>query len=60
MTPLASPEQVADFLNLEPREVCRLAKDGKLPSYRLSKKVIRFDMGEVMAWMEKHKIEVRA
>ena len=45
---------VAEKLGMSPRWVWKQARNGTLPSIRLSRRGIRFDLAEIEAWIEQH------
>lgn len=48
---LLTTRQVADRLGLSPATVLRRWRTGELPGYRLASNVLRFDEGELEAWL---------
>jgi excisionase family DNA binding protein len=55
MTTLLTDNEAADVLKLTPRQVVRLASRGELPSVRFPNGEVRFDAGDLQAWVESHK-----
>jgi excisionase family DNA binding protein len=45
---LKTVEEVAAVLRLKPTTIYRLARQGKIPSFKLSRKTIRFDLDAVL------------
>jgi excisionase family DNA binding protein len=54
-TPLLTTRDVATLLGLSPATVLRRWRAGELPGYRLASNVLRFDPGEVEAWLTRHR-----
>ncbi len=56
MTPMAerllTTRDVAELLGLSSEAVLRRWRDGQLPGYRLSTKVLRFRESDVVGWLE--------
>lgn len=50
--PLLNTEQVADWLQVDPKTVRALVYEGKLPAIRLGARVLRFDRRDVEALIE--------
>jgi excisionase family DNA binding protein len=50
--PLLTTRQVGDLLGLSPATVLRRWRAGDLPGYRIASNVLRFDRGELEAWLE--------
>jgi excisionase family DNA binding protein len=53
--PLLTTRQVAEMLSVSPATVLRRWRAGELPGYRLGSNVLRFDAGEVDAWLAEHR-----
>ena len=51
---LLTPQQLGEILHLRPEVVVRYAREGKLPHLRLSNKMIRFRLNEVVEALEHH------
>jgi len=47
-TDLVAPKVLADRLAVTPQTVNLWARQGRIPSYRLSRKAVRFSLSEVM------------
>jgi len=54
---LTVPE-VADYLHLDPSTVYRLAKQGRIPAFRVGGKW-RFELRHLKRWMERKSIRAR-
>jgi excisionase family DNA binding protein len=55
MTKLLTQSEAADFLQLTPRQVLRLANRGELPRVVFPNKEIRFDQADLTTFVESHK-----
>ncbi len=55
MTKLLTQSEAADFLQLTPRQVLRLANRGELPRVVFPNKEIRFDVADLSQFIESHK-----
>ena len=53
MKKLISAEQLADLLGLDKQTVLRLAREDRLPCYRVSRKTVRFDVAEVLQLLKR-------
>jgi excisionase family DNA binding protein len=54
MEPYVPANEVAKFLNLSPRTVAKMAREGRLPAHRISgseRKTWRFPISEVAAFV---------
>jgi excisionase family DNA binding protein len=49
--PLLTTRQVAEQLGLSPATVLRRWRAGEIPGYRLASNCLRFDAGEIDAWL---------
>ena len=56
MTELVTAEEVAERLRLRPDTVRRWTREGRIPSIRLSAKVIRFDLDDVEAALRRESL----
>jgi excisionase family DNA binding protein len=52
---LLTPQEAADYLGLGLNTIYIWAREGRLPSYKISGAVLRFDANEVRAWLEEHR-----
>jgi predicted site-specific integrase-resolvase len=50
---LKDARATAKFCNVHPQLLRELARDGKIPSYRLSQRTLRFNVDEVKRCMKK-------
>ena len=57
MSNLETAEQVAEHVKVTPETVRRWARNGIIPSIKLSGKVVRFDMAEVESALKKRASE---
>lgn len=57
-TELMTADELAKELRLRPETVKRMARDGKIPSLRISPKVLRFSMNAVLATLTQRKTEI--
>jgi len=55
MTKLLTQTEAADFLQLTPRQVLRLANRGELPRVVFPNREIRFDEDDLWRFIESHK-----
>ena len=55
MSDLMTAKQVAALLNVRPQAVYQWAKNGILPSIRISEKCLRFDREQITKWLDEHK-----
>lgn len=60
MTKLLTHSEAADFLQLTPRQVLRLANRGELPRVIFPNREVRFDQADLAAFVESHKRPVAA
>jgi excisionase family DNA binding protein len=56
---LLTPQEAADFLGLGLNTIYIWAREGKLPSYKISGAALRFDAAELRAWLEEHRQDAR-
>lgn len=56
MEPLATKEEVARFLAIEPRTLDNWASAGRGPTYVKVEGARRYDMADVRAWVEARKV----
>ena len=54
---LRTAQEVAELLGYSVEHVWELARTGKIPCYRMSKKSYRFDLEEIADWLERHRQE---
>lgn len=47
-TELLTADEVADRLQLRPSTIRRWARDGRIPAVRVTAKVVRYDLAEVL------------
>jgi excisionase family DNA binding protein len=59
VSPLLTTRQVAELLGVSPATVLRRWRAGEIPGYRLSSNVLRFDQGELAAWLEERRFNHR-
>ena len=52
---LLSVDEVADHLRILPRRLTRLVKADAIPYVALPDGELRFDVGDLDAWVERHK-----
>jgi excisionase family DNA binding protein len=53
--------EVADFLQMSPVHVRRLAREGVIPAYRIEGvRAFKFKRDEVLAWFENQRVDVAA
>lgn len=55
MAKLLNQTEAADFLQLTPRQVVRLANRGELPRVVFPNREVRFDQADLAAFVESHK-----
>jgi excisionase family DNA binding protein len=53
---LLTAEQVADVLGLRPKSVYDLARQGRIPVVRISRRAVRFDPADVAGFVAKHRV----
>lgn len=51
---LVNVKVAAREIQVDPQFLRQLAREGKIPSYRLSRRTLRFDLDELKAWMRKN------
>lgn len=56
MDTLATKEEVAAFLRIEPRTLDNWASDGRGPAYVKVEGARRYDMADVKEWVESRKV----
>ena len=49
---LVNSAEVAKLLGVSPQVVLKWAKQGKIPVIRLNKRVLRFDLAAIQAWLK--------
>ena len=49
---LITVSELANYLNVKPESVRRLARKGEIPSIRVGRHLIRFRKSEIDAWLE--------
>jgi excisionase family DNA binding protein len=52
---LLTTREVAERLHISPASVLRRWRSGELPGYRLGSNCLRFDSGEIDAWLEQRR-----
>jgi excisionase family DNA binding protein len=52
LRPLLSPNDVAFLLGLSKSRIMQLISGGEIPFIKIGEKDIRFDQGELRAWLE--------
>ena len=52
---LLTTREVADYLGVSSETVLRRWRAGEIPGFRLSSNVLRFDQGDVAAWLAERK-----
>jgi len=57
---LLTTDELADKLQLSPRTISELARAGKIPEIRISERIRRFDLQEVVAILRTRKYGTRA
>jgi excisionase family DNA binding protein len=55
MTKLLTQSEAADFLQLTPRQILRLANRGELPRVVFPNREVRFDQADLSRFVESHK-----
>ena len=51
--------EVADYLHLPLRTVYEYARTGRLPAFRVGRRLLRFDRHDVDQWIEQYKATAR-
>jgi len=51
---LVKAEFVADAINTSPKQVYKMAADGRVPSHRFGN-MVRFDVEAIRQWIETHR-----
>ena len=52
MDKLLTVSEIAKYLNFKPRTIYKWVQEKSIPHYRLSTKVVRFDLATIDAWLE--------
>jgi excisionase family DNA binding protein len=48
---LLTTRELAEYLGLSPATILRRWRAGEIPGYRISSNVLRFDRGDIDAWL---------
>jgi excisionase family DNA binding protein len=52
---LLTTRQAAKFLNISERLLWQLCKDGKIPTVRLGRRLVRFQLADLLDWIKSRK-----
>ena len=52
-----TPIEVGNMLNLSPKQIINLSKQGEIPAYRISERCYRYSVDQVAEYIESKKIE---
>jgi excisionase family DNA binding protein len=55
--PFLNASDVALRLGMSPEAIRRLAREGKIPAYRVGRRALKFDPAELKAWLNTRKLE---
>jgi len=53
-TELINAKTAAEEVGVNEQFLRKLAREGKIPSYKLSRRTLRFDLDELKAWMKRY------
>jgi len=51
---LINAKTAAEEIGVNEQFLRKLAREGKIPSYKLSRRTLRFDLDELKAWMKRY------
>lgn len=54
-----TPIEVGDMLNISPKQIINLSKQGEIPAYKISERCYRYNEDQIAEYIESKKIEGR-